>query len=84
MLVIHQGRYSILASTDLTLSAIDIIHLYGYRFKIECTFWEMKQVIGAFGYCFWSKSMPKLNRFLKKKEAHPLEAVQEQTGSAPD
>ncbi|WP_234541851.1 transposase [Paenibacillus pseudetheri] len=78
VLVIHQGRYSILASTDLTLSATDIIRLYGYRFKIECTFREMKQVIGAFGYRFWSKSMPKLNRFLKKEEAHPLEAVQDE------
>lgn len=76
VLVIHQGRCSILVSTDLTLAATDIIRLYGYRFKIECTFREMKQVIGAFGYRFWSKSMPKLNRFLKKEEAHPLEAVQ--------
>ncbi|MET3209386.1 UNVERIFIED_CONTAM: hypothetical protein ABIC26_002333, partial [Paenibacillus sp. PvR008] len=55
--------------------ATAIIGLYGYRFKIECTFREMKQVIGAFGYRFWSKSMPKLNRFLKKDTAHPLEAV---------
>lgn len=77
VLVIHQGRYSILVSTDLTLSTTDIIRLYGYRFKIECTFREMKQVIGAFGYHFWSKSMPKLNRFQKKEEAHPLEAVQD-------
>ncbi|MET3209946.1 UNVERIFIED_CONTAM: hypothetical protein ABIC26_002894 [Paenibacillus sp. PvR008] len=35
----------------------------------------MKQVTDAFGYRFWSKSMPKLNRFLKKEETHPLEAV---------
>ncbi|MFB6367636.1 hypothetical protein ACFCP7_27045 [Paenibacillus elgii] len=40
--------------------------MYGYRFKIECTFREMKQVIGAFGYRFWSKSMPKLKRYLRK------------------
>ncbi|WP_157685392.1 transposase [Paenibacillus donghaensis] len=78
VLVVLQGRYSILVSTDLTLSATDIICLYGYRSKIECTFREMKQVIGAFGYRFWSKSMPKLNRFLKKEEAHPLEAVQDE------
>jgi hypothetical protein len=49
--------------------------LYGYRFKIGCTFREIKQVIGALGYRFWSKSMPKLNRFLKKEEVHPFEAV---------
>ncbi|WP_410511969.1 transposase [Paenibacillus sp. BR2-3] len=78
VLVVHQGRPSILVSTDLTLAATDIIRLYGYRFKIECTFREMKQVIGAFGYRFWSKSMPKLNRFLKKEEAHPLKAVKDE------
>jgi hypothetical protein len=66
---------SILVSTDLTLEATDIIRLYGYRFKIECTFREMKQVIGGFSYHFWSKSMPKLKRYLKKGEPHPLEHV---------
>lgn len=75
VLVVYEGRYSILVSTDLTLPATDIIMLYGYRFKIESMFREMKQVTHAFGYHFWSKSMPKLNRFLKKEEAHPLEAV---------
>jgi hypothetical protein len=35
----------------------------------------MKQVTHAFGYRFWSKSMPKLNRFLRKNEAHSLKAV---------
>ncbi|WP_019915139.1 hypothetical protein [Paenibacillus sp. HW567] len=75
VLVVHEGRRSILVSTDLSLAAPDIIRLYGYRFKIECTFREMKQVTHAFGYRFWSKSMPKLNRFLKKEETHPLEAV---------
>lgn len=69
------GRFSILVSTDLTMKPTDIIRLYGYRFKIECAFREMKQVIGAFGYHFWSKSMPKLKRCLKKGEAHPLEQV---------
>ncbi|MBT2289306.1 transposase [Paenibacillus albidus] len=75
VLVVYEGRYSILVSTDLTLPATDIIPLYGYRFKIESMFREMKQVTHAFGYRFWSKSMPKLNRFLKKEEANPLEAV---------
>ncbi|MFB6367971.1 transposase, partial [Paenibacillus elgii] len=72
-------QLSILASTDLTLAAEDIIRLYGYRFKIECTFREMKQVIGAFGYRFWSKSMPKLKRYLRKGEPHPLEQVTGET-----
>ncbi|WP_010502985.1 hypothetical protein [Paenibacillus elgii] len=35
----------------------------------------MKQVIGAFGYRFWSASMPKLNRYRRKGESDPLEQV---------
>lgn len=66
---------TILVSTDLTLDATTIIELYGWRFKIECMFREMKQVIGAFDYHFWSKSMPKLKRYLKKEEVDPIEKV---------
>lgn len=75
VLVQWGNQRSILVSTDLTLAATDIIELYGYRFKIECTFREMKQAIDGFGYHFWSKSMPKLNRYLKKGESHPIEQV---------
>jgi len=75
VLVRYGERTAILVSTDQTLAATDIIELYGHRFKIESTFREMKQVIDGFGYHFWSKSMPKLNRYLKKGEAHPLEQV---------
>ena len=56
---------SIFVSTDLTLSPEQIIRLYGYRFKIECRFRELKQVIAGFVYRFWSSSMPKLNRYAK-------------------
>jgi hypothetical protein len=74
--LVKQGdRHSILVSTDLSLEAAEIVTLYGYRFKIECTFREMKQVIGAFGYRFWSHSMPKLKRYLCKGEPHPLTQV---------
>ncbi|MCJ7843633.1 hypothetical protein MUB24_22740 [Lederbergia sp. NSJ-179] len=79
MLVKQGDRHSILVSTDLSLEATEIITLYGYRFKIECTFREMKQVIGAFGYRFWSRSMPKLKRYLRKGEPHPLEQVKQET-----
>lgn len=75
VLVKHGDRRLIFVSTDVSLAATEIIMLYGYRFKIECTFREMKQVIGAFGYHFWSRSMPKLKRYLKQGEAHPLEQV---------
>ena len=56
---------SIFVSTDLTLSPEQIIRLYGYRFKIECCFRELKQVIAGFVYRFWTSAMPKLNRYAK-------------------
>lgn len=75
VLVEYNGIQSILVSTDLELAPVSIIKLYSYRFKIESTFRELKQVIGGFSYQFWSKSMPKLKRYLKKGEPHPVENV---------
>jgi len=54
---------SILVSTDLTLTPIQIIQLYSRRFKIECSFRELKQVVAGFACHFWSKAMPKLQKF---------------------
>lgn len=56
VLVEMNGIQSILA-----LEPLSIIRLYIYRFRIECTFWELKQQVGAFCYRFWSKHMPKLS-----------------------
>jgi hypothetical protein len=56
----------ILASTNLELSPEGIIRLYSYRFKIECCFFQLKHTIAGFAYRFWSKAMPKLNRYAKK------------------
>lgn len=75
VLVEYKGVQSILVSTDLELEPTTIIRLYSQRFKIECLFRELKQVIGAFRYQFWSKSMPKLNRYLRKNETPAIEAV---------
>jgi hypothetical protein len=63
VLVWLDGTKSILVSTDLSLSPTEIIELYCYRFKIECSFRELKQVVAGFGYRFWSKYMPKLSRY---------------------
>ena len=65
VLVIHGTSQSIFVSTDLSLSPLQIIRLYGYRFKIESCFRELKQVIAGFAYRFWTVSVPKLKRYAK-------------------
>jgi hypothetical protein len=71
----YNGQSTILVSTDLDLKPVEIIRLYSWRFTIENTFREMKQVVNAFGYRFWSKYMPKLKRYRKKTDPEQLDAV---------
>ena len=75
VLVDCDNTKTVLVSSELSLEPLDIIKLYGRRFKVETMFREMKQVVCAFGYRFWSKHMPKLNRFRKKTDPEPLEKV---------
>src|ERR1700719_4247565 len=56
--VIHPTRGAcLLMATDLALTAADIIHLYGLRFKIEHSFKQAVRLIGAFAYHFWMMDM---------------------------
>jgi hypothetical protein len=75
VLVEYNNTQTVLVTTDLTLDPVDIIQLYGKRFGIEVMFREMKQVVGAFNYRFWSTYMPKLNRFKKKTDTDPIDQV---------
>lgn len=65
VLVKYNGTQSILVGTSLELNPLSIIRLYSYHFRIECTFWELKQQTRAFCYHFCSKHMPRLDYYQK-------------------
>ena len=75
VLVIYNGMRSILVSTDLSLSPVEIIELYALRFKIEKCFREFKQQFSGFGYHFWSLHLDKRNRFKRKDDPYPIDKV---------
>ncbi len=52
----------ILMCSDLTLSPLNIIRSYSYRFKIEVNFKVLKHVMGVFSYHFWTRVWPRLNK----------------------
>jgi hypothetical protein len=61
--VIHptRGRLVLLA-TDLTLPPLEIIRLYGWRFKIEVSFKQAIHTVGAYAYHFWMQDMKPIRR----------------------
>jgi hypothetical protein len=79
--VIHPSRgRCLLMSTDLTLSPIDIIRLYGLRFKIELSFKQAVRLIGSFTYHFWMQDMKPLrrgngNQYLHRESPQYREAI---------
>jgi hypothetical protein len=69
--VIHPARGScLLMCTDTSLAAIDIIRLYGLRFKIEHTFKQAVRLIGSFSYHFWMSDMKPLRRHSGNQHLH--------------
>ena len=61
--VVHPSRGScLLMCTDISLSAVEIIRLYGLRFKIEHSFKQAVRLIGSFAYHFWMQDMKPLRR----------------------
>lgn len=69
--VVHPTKGKLLLmSTDLSLSALEIIELYGLRFKIELSFKQAVREIGAYSYHFWMKNMKKIKRNGKNQYLH--------------
>lgn len=81
VLVIHPTRgRKILLATDLSLSGLQIVELYGVRFKIEVSFKQAIYTLGTYAYHFWMSDMtPRSrrsgNQYLHRKPAAYREQV---------
>ena len=81
VLVNHPIRGKIILMTsDLTLEPLDIIKIYGLRFKIEVSFKASKHSVGAYVYHFWSEIMKPIkrgsgNQHLHRETKHYREAM---------
>ncbi len=59
-----------LMCTDITMDPLDVIILYGYRFKIELSFRHAVRVLGTYAYHFWMMAMTPLRRVSGNQYMH--------------
>jgi hypothetical protein len=87
VLVIHPDRgRKILLSTDLALAALQIIELFGVRFKIEVSFKQAIYTVGTYAYHFWMRAMTPLprrsgNQHLHRKSQNYRDQVRRKIGA---
>jgi len=87
VLVIHPDRgQKILLSTDLSLTGLQIIELYGVRFKIEVSFKQAIYTVGTYAYHFWMSAMtprPRRsgNQYLHCKAASYRDQIRRKIGA---
>ncbi len=63
VLVEHPTRGRLIVmGTDLSLSALELIACYGYRFKIEVAFKQALHTLGTYAYHFWMMTMTPIPR----------------------
>jgi hypothetical protein len=60
----------VLLCTDLTLEPMEILRLYGWRFKIEVSFKQAIHTVGAYAYHFWMADMTPIHRGGGKQHVH--------------